>query len=277
MMYALATTMIALFASAYVSAMPVASLNSSTFLQNGQDAQKLNAEFASLNASDPSGDLACIGRSIARCVNSTWETKQCPSSQQCFALPSVREQGITLSCTSEATALSIMNATGATGGLASNTSTNHTVAFPTEHKCHNSTSHSSFLPSTSATATTASSSAPSTSSNSTDGVVVTVTVTFAPTSTLPTETFTVSPAEASSIIASITANGSFSDATTILPSSSTASTNKNATHSASVTDQGVVDGAAARSTTSSVAAPATITLTGRPASSPTAANIGGQY
>ena len=88
-------------------------LDASVFLQNGKDAQALNAVFANLSASDScngmywtflsrmyltlpleDGEMACVSNSLAHCVNATWQLEACSKSLSCFALPSVREQGI---------------------------------------------------------------------------------------------------------------------------------------------------------------------------------------
>ncbi|KAF9003364.1 hypothetical protein BDQ17DRAFT_1356079 [Cyathus striatus] len=104
-----------------VSAAPTASLDANTLLSNAQQAQKANAQFAALKATDPctNGEEACLSNSIAQCVNGTWDTTQdrCLKSQSCFALPNVNQEGIILSCTSERKALSVISASGATGGI----------------------------------------------------------------------------------------------------------------------------------------------------------------
>ncbi|KAI0777174.1 hypothetical protein BD413DRAFT_171315 [Trametes elegans] len=264
-MHATTSTVFALFCASVVLGAPTASIDAKTFLQNGKDAQALNAEFAKLHASDSctSGQLACLGTSLATCADGKWKTEACPESLSCFALPSVRENGTELTCTTNATALAVINASGATGGVASN-STDNTVDFPTEGDCSdddgatdgqttqssNSTSTASGARGTSAAASNSTSSTVSGSSvaanatasasgtNSAAAPTVTVTVTAAPESTLSVETTTLDRSAASSFLSSIATDSNFSAVTTVrgsAPASATASASGSAPASATAT------------------------------------------
>ncbi|TFK55737.1 hypothetical protein OE88DRAFT_1652184 [Heliocybe sulcata] len=96
-----------------------ASGSKSFLISNGQDAQKLNAQFASLSAdsSCTDGDNACVGGAFAQCVSGKFVTTQCAGGLQCFALPLVNSAGTSTTCTTEADAASRISATGATGGV----------------------------------------------------------------------------------------------------------------------------------------------------------------
>ncbi|KAF8636344.1 hypothetical protein AX16_010997 [Volvariella volvacea WC 439] len=102
-----------------VNSAPVSTLDTDSLLQNGIDAQKLNTIFQNLRSTDTcnSGDIACVESATAQCVDGTWERTECPSTQSCFVLPSIRERGSFITCTSERSAASIIQATGATGGI----------------------------------------------------------------------------------------------------------------------------------------------------------------
>lgn len=124
---------LAVLAPSLVSAGPVA-LDNATLLANGQQAQILNSEFKNLQVNDScnTGETACIKNAFAACVNNAWQTQPCPSSKSCFALPQIRTNGSFVACTSQKNAASIIAATGAQGGLTSNTTSgsNITVPFP---------------------------------------------------------------------------------------------------------------------------------------------------
>ncbi|KAH9887236.1 hypothetical protein C8Q73DRAFT_713304 [Cubamyces lactineus] len=278
---------------------PMASLDADTFLQNGKDAQILNTEFANLTASDSctSGDLACLGASIAQCVNGTWQTEDCPKSLFCFALPSVREEGTVLSCTSNATALAVINASGATGGLFAN-STDDSVDFPTdcdgddgddESNAQSSTtslassqtdegqSSTAQAASTSFFTTTVPSSPTSAAGiDSSADATITVTVTApASASTQFSETTVLDPAQASSFLSSIATDTNFSIVTTILPTSTlvsvttttkAVSTSDGAQSSAFSSKPVGIASNPPSSFTSNTGAPTTITLVPRPTS-----------
>ncbi|THU96530.1 hypothetical protein K435DRAFT_664342, partial [Dendrothele bispora CBS 962.96] len=101
-----------------VQARPTQNLSDDDLLANGQKAQQLNAAFKNLTVDDAcsTGDQACISGDLANCVDDKWQTTSCRGSQQCFALPSVKQQGVNVACTSERSAESLISATGATGG-----------------------------------------------------------------------------------------------------------------------------------------------------------------
>jgi hypothetical protein len=105
-------------------------------LQNGQDAQKLNAQFATLNTNSQCSssspyfifiqllisyyldvDEACVGNSFAQCVNGSFQLVQCPADLICAALPLVNKPGTSIACTTQADAEARIQATGATGGI----------------------------------------------------------------------------------------------------------------------------------------------------------------
>ncbi|KAH8918444.1 hypothetical protein BT69DRAFT_1338150 [Atractiella rhizophila] len=88
-------------------------------LANGQEAQKLNRDFAELSASDAcnTGDLACIDGKFAQCGNGKWLLTQCPSGLSCQVLPLVNKAGTSITCDTQEDAERRIAATGATGGL----------------------------------------------------------------------------------------------------------------------------------------------------------------
>ncbi|KAG1741486.1 uncharacterized protein EDB91DRAFT_1052759, partial [Suillus paluster] len=109
------------------SAAPLASFstnvlasNSSGFSQeqNGLDAQKLNAQFATLSANDSctSDAQACVGGAFAQCVGSSWELTPCSSGLSCFALPLVAKAGTSLACDTQSDAEARFIAAGVQGG-----------------------------------------------------------------------------------------------------------------------------------------------------------------
>ncbi|ETW76838.1 hypothetical protein HETIRDRAFT_328638 [Heterobasidion irregulare TC 32-1] len=96
------------------------SASSSSFtLQNGLDAQALNAQFATLTAASPcqDGAQACVGGAFAQCVGGKFVTTSCAGGAQCFALPLVNKAGTSITCSTEADAAQRIAATGATGGV----------------------------------------------------------------------------------------------------------------------------------------------------------------
>lgn len=88
-------------------------------LQNGEDAQKLNAQFATLTANSPctDGQDACVGSSFAQCVGGKFVATPCAGGLMCAALPLVNKAGTSITCTTQADAIARIAATGATGGL----------------------------------------------------------------------------------------------------------------------------------------------------------------
>lgn len=107
-------------------------------LQNGKDAQALNAKFAALSASSAcngmilntfnisfvidvfvhaAGDQACIGSGFAQCVSGKFVVTSCGATLTCAALPLVNKPGTSITCTTQADAAARIKATGATGGI----------------------------------------------------------------------------------------------------------------------------------------------------------------
>ncbi|KAJ3806066.1 hypothetical protein F5876DRAFT_50699 [Lentinula aff. lateritia] len=94
-------------------------------LSNGQAAQALNAQFASLTASSTctDGQNACVNGAFAQCVGGKFETTQCAGGTTCAALPLVNSAGTSITCTTTADAEARIAATGATGGITGDGST----------------------------------------------------------------------------------------------------------------------------------------------------------
>ncbi|KLO18041.1 hypothetical protein SCHPADRAFT_886494 [Schizopora paradoxa] len=95
------------------------SSTSSFALSNGQEAQQLNSQFASLDASSScqAGENACVNGQFAQCVGGSFVLESCAATTQCFALPLVNSAGTSITCTTQSDAESRIAATGATGGL----------------------------------------------------------------------------------------------------------------------------------------------------------------
>lgn len=93
--------------------------NKSFALQNGKDAQALNAGFSKLNANSPCSGTApsCVGGDFAQCVAGKFALTPCAGGTQCFALPLVNSPGTSVTCATEADAVSRIADTGATGGI----------------------------------------------------------------------------------------------------------------------------------------------------------------
>lgn len=104
--------------AAAVSATP-SSTSGNFKLANGQNAQKLNAQFAALTATSSctEGTNACVNGAFAQCVGGTYVTQSCGSGLICAALPLVNSAGTSITCTTNADALARIAATGAQGGL----------------------------------------------------------------------------------------------------------------------------------------------------------------
>jgi hypothetical protein len=101
-------------------------VDANTLLKNGQTAQELNAAFNNLTINDQckNGEEACISGALAKCDDAgKWEAQQCPADSQCFALPNTKREGTKIQCTSEQKALSLIEASGAQGGLFGDNST----------------------------------------------------------------------------------------------------------------------------------------------------------
>ncbi|OBZ68126.1 hypothetical protein A0H81_11739 [Grifola frondosa] len=92
---------------------------SSFLLQNGQDAQKLNAKFETLSATSSctSGDQACINGQFAQCANGNFVLTPCSAGLKCVALPLVLKPGTSIACDTPADASARISSTGAQGGL----------------------------------------------------------------------------------------------------------------------------------------------------------------
>ncbi|KAI0644309.1 hypothetical protein C8Q79DRAFT_140415 [Trametes meyenii] len=115
-----ATTSSAAAASTTTAAASSGSSSGSFQLQNGKDAQALNAKFASLTADSTcnEGDNACIDGAFAQCVGGKFVSLGCAATTKCFALPLVNKAGTSLACTTEDDASARIAAAGATGGIA---------------------------------------------------------------------------------------------------------------------------------------------------------------
>ncbi|EIW60123.1 uncharacterized protein TRAVEDRAFT_70601 [Trametes versicolor FP-101664 SS1] len=102
-----------------VAAGPIVDKRASFTLQNGKDAQKLNAKFSSLSASSAcqSGEVACIKGAFAQCVNNKFVTTPCSGGLTCVALPLVNSPGTSITCDTEQDAADRIARTGASGGL----------------------------------------------------------------------------------------------------------------------------------------------------------------
>ncbi|KAL0958129.1 hypothetical protein HGRIS_000297 [Hohenbuehelia grisea] len=204
------TLIFGLLSLSFVLGAPAA-LDADLLLKNAQDAQAANTAFKSLKATDDctTGQTACIGTSSAECVADKWTITRCARGTQCFALPSVRSQGTIISCTSERNAQSVINAAGAPGDAAEASGKNGPPAAASSEKAQ-SASRTAVRSSATAAAS------PASGDRNADPVTVTVTVTPSPTLTpvvstdLPSQTLTLPPDEASRLVASLTADGTFS-------------------------------------------------------------------
>ena len=132
------TLLTTLSLAVFVAAGPAHWQRASFTLQNGLDAQALNAQFQSLTASSPctSGQNACVNGQFAQCVNGQFELTPCAGGLTCVALPLVNSPGTryashhqcfisqatnqdfhSTTCDTVADATARIAATGATGGL----------------------------------------------------------------------------------------------------------------------------------------------------------------
>jgi hypothetical protein len=99
---------------------PAATSPSTGFqLTNGQDAQKLNAQYATLTADSPcdAGNIACVSGKFAQCVGGKFVLESCAATLSCYALPLVNSPGTSTTCTTEADATQRISNSGATGGI----------------------------------------------------------------------------------------------------------------------------------------------------------------
>ncbi|KAI5118735.1 hypothetical protein M0805_000064 [Coniferiporia weirii] len=107
-------------AAAAASAVAAAPAGAKPFtLQNGLDAQKGNAQAATLTASSPctDGETVCVGTQVGQCVGGKLVLTSCSGGTQCFVLPLVNKAGTSEACTTEGDAAARIAATGATGGI----------------------------------------------------------------------------------------------------------------------------------------------------------------
>jgi len=86
---------------------------------NGEDAQKLNRQFASLTPNSPcnDGENACVGGKFGQCVNGNFVLTSCAANLECFALPLVNKRGTTITCTTQEDAQQRIKNSGANGSL----------------------------------------------------------------------------------------------------------------------------------------------------------------
>jgi len=192
--------LLGLLSASLASAGPIA-LDNATLLLNGQQALVLNCQFQSLQTGDSctSGETACIGQQSATCVNGKWQTLPCPSSKQCFALPSVRTNGTFIACTSPNNAASIIAATGIQINIANNCTSLGDAPF-----LFNNTT-----PGVGGDDTPSVGNQPNCSDQGTlPGQVITSTPisTAQPTLTLPPTTITLSPEQAYSLVSILSAD-----------------------------------------------------------------------
>ena len=77
------------------AASPALEERASFTLQNGKDAQALNAQFQTLTAASPcsGSENACIHGAFAQCVNGKFVTLPCSGGLTCVALPLVNSPG----------------------------------------------------------------------------------------------------------------------------------------------------------------------------------------
>jgi len=206
MMFFIVFSLVFLVLPAALGAPTRRALDAATLLQNAQDAQILNTEFQSLSqdAACNSGQTACVNSSMAVCQFGSWKLSPCPNTHQCYAVPSMTSNGTVLMCTSEQTALSMINSAGAQGNVTASDNSNSTLPLPTSPQ---SLAASSIVSPSSPTQTP---STPSASPSPIPGVqTVTVTITQtqpAPISTL-SETTTLDSEGVSSLFSSLGSNG----------------------------------------------------------------------
>ncbi|KAJ7890589.1 hypothetical protein B0H14DRAFT_2689965 [Mycena olivaceomarginata] len=93
------TSSVAVQASSTAVAPPAATSTADFHLQNGLDAQKLNAQFKSLTATSSctEGQQACVGGSFAQCVSGSFVLTPCAAGTVCAALPLVNKPGTSIS------------------------------------------------------------------------------------------------------------------------------------------------------------------------------------
>ncbi|KAI7957175.1 hypothetical protein MJO28_004270 [Puccinia striiformis f. sp. tritici] len=107
-------------------------IDQNTLLENGKEAQKLNAKFTTLgpDSTCQTGDMACIAGAFSQCVGGKYVGGPCAQPLKCFAMPLLLKKGTTLGCDSEADATTRISNTGATGGLTGTGSSGNVTATP---------------------------------------------------------------------------------------------------------------------------------------------------
>ncbi|KAI0342963.1 hypothetical protein BDW22DRAFT_1393621 [Trametopsis cervina] len=93
--------------------------NNGYILQNGLDAQALNAQFSTLTPTSPCQDnqQACVNNRLAECRDGKFILTKCEAGAECFVLPISDAPGTFVACTTSHNALSRIQATGAQGGV----------------------------------------------------------------------------------------------------------------------------------------------------------------
>lgn len=94
-MFATASALSVLSLALAASAGPMAEKRAAFTLQNGLDAQALNAQFQTLTATSPcqAGQNACIQGAFAQCANGQFVSFPCSGGLTCVALPLVNSAG----------------------------------------------------------------------------------------------------------------------------------------------------------------------------------------
>lgn len=87
--------------------------------QNALDAQKLNARFKTIKATDSctGNEMACIDGGFAQCVGGQWQVQKCSGNLRCYALPLVNKAGTSLACDTQEDSKSRFEAAGVSGGI----------------------------------------------------------------------------------------------------------------------------------------------------------------
>jgi len=241
----------------FVRSAPTASLSAATLLNNAQEAQQLNAQFQSANStatgSCTNGEITCVQDAIASCVNGQFDASngRCPAAEQCFAIPSVKSSGTIITCTSEKSAQSLINAAGATGevtgsGSGGSVSSVNPASESLSFTSSGATATETALDMNHITVTTTVFASPPTVTVASNQSVVTGTATLIPlittplssmfTTTLPSVTETLSAEQAASLLSSLLAEGGLATATSNFNGSDAPSETVTSTVSATATD-----------------------------------------
>ncbi|KAJ7334080.1 hypothetical protein DFH08DRAFT_925775 [Mycena albidolilacea] len=128
------TSSVAVPATSTAVAPPAAISTADFHLQNGLDAQKLNAQFKSLTATSSctEGQQACVGGSFAQCVSGSFVLTPCAAGTVCAALPLVNKPGTSITCDTTGDVADRIAATGATGGVDGSASASSTSSTSSE-------------------------------------------------------------------------------------------------------------------------------------------------